>query len=54
MSKDIIKGTPVKAREDVQIVYTDKVKFGKKGDKVTVHRVHAENLVSKGFATIVK
>lgn len=38
----------------VEIEYTEKAAYGKKGEKATVHRILAEKLVKKGVAKIVK
>lgn len=40
-------------RDYVDIVYTSQAKHHKEGDKASVHRVQAEKLRDKGFATIV-
>ena len=44
------KEQKVKGREDVNIVYTEKSRFHKAGEKTTVHRLQAEKLIAKGFA----
>lgn len=37
----------------VEIEYTEKAAYGKKGERATVHRILAEKLVKKGVAKIV-
>ena len=44
------KGT-VRANDLFEVTYTDKSKHHKKGEKSKVHKVQAEKLVEKGFAT---
>lgn len=44
----------VKIGDVVEIEYTEKATYGKKGSKEIVHRILAEKLVKKGVAKIVK
>lgn len=50
----IEEGKKVMPQEYVEVEYTDKAAFGTKGQKVKVHKIQAEKLVKKGFATYVK
>lgn len=40
--------------DNVEILYTNKSAFHKAGDTAIVHRLAAEKLVKKGFATLKK
>lgn len=54
MPKEDKKVEKVLGKDPVLIEYTEKAQFHQKGEKVEVHKLVAEKLIKKGFATKAK